>query len=94
MPKEDGLPVALAPPVVWFPGPMTLTDFPQVQRLSTAEKLQLLGELWDSIAADPQNVPVSAQKKILLEERWQEHVRHPQSALSLGEFKRRLNEKL
>lgn len=73
---------------------MTLTDLPQIQRLSTAEKLQLLGELWDSIAAEPQNVPVSEQEKILLEERWQEHVRNPQSALSLEEFKRRLNEKV
>jgi putative addiction module component (TIGR02574 family) len=72
---------------------MTLTDLPQVQRLSTAEKLQLLGELWDSIAADPKNVPVSEEEKILLEERWQEHLRDPKSALSLEEFKQQLNEK-
>jgi putative addiction module component (TIGR02574 family) len=70
---------------------MTLTDLPQVQRLSAAEKLQLLGELWDSIAAEPANVPVSAQEKILLEERWQEHLRDPKSALSLEEFKQRLS---
>ena len=61
--------------------------------LSTAEKLPLLGELWDSIAAGPQNLPVSAQEKILLEERWQERLRDPKSALSLEEFRQRLPER-
>lgn len=70
---------------------MTLTDLPQVQQLSAAEKLQLLGELWDSIAAEPTSVPVSAQEKMLLEERWQEHLHDPKSALSLEEFKQQLN---
>jgi len=71
---------------------MTLADIPQIQQLSTAEKLQLVAELWDSIAADPRNVPVSEEEKVLLEERWQEHLRDPKSALSLEEFKKRLNE--
>ncbi len=70
---------------------MTLADIPQIQQLSTQEKLHLLGELWDSIATEPKNVPVSAEEKRLLEERWQEHLRDPQSALSLEEFKKRLS---
>lgn len=46
------------------------------------------------ILSDPQSVPVSEQEKMLLEKRWQEHLRDPKSALSLEEFKRRLNEEL
>jgi putative addiction module component (TIGR02574 family) len=71
---------------------MTLADIPQIQQLSTREKLRLLGELWDSIAADPKSIPVSAEEKRLLDERWQRHLRDPKSALSLEEFKKRLNE--
>ena len=70
---------------------MTLADIPQIQQLSTEEKLQLVAELWDSIAADAKNIPVSEEEKALLEERWQEHLRDGKSALSLEEFKRRLN---
>lgn len=62
-----------------------------LNEMTVAEKLQLLGELWDSIAAEPASVPVSAQEKVLLEERWQEHLRDPKSALSLEEFKQRLS---
>ena len=40
---------------------MSLADIPQIQQLSTEEKLQLVAELWDSIAAEPKNVPVSEQ---------------------------------
>ena len=73
---------------------MSLADIPQIQQLSTQEKLQLVAELWDSIAVNPQNVPVSEEEKRLLEERWQEHLRDPKSALSLEEFQKRLNENL
>lgn len=52
----------------------------------------------ERIAADSKtlalsaSVPVSAQEKILLQERWQEHLHDPKSALSLEEFKQRLDQ--
>lgn len=73
---------------------MTLTDLPQIERLSTAQKLQLLGELWDSIAADPKNVPVSEEERALLRERLEAHRQNPAGVLSLEEFKKRLNKEL
>ena len=42
---------------------MKLTDLPQLASLSTAEKLQLVDDLWDEIAADPHAVPFPEWQK-------------------------------
>ena len=37
---------------------MTLADIPGIRQLSVAERILLVEELWDSIAAEPASVPV------------------------------------
>ena len=71
---------------------MTLADLPAVQQLSRAEQLELVADLWDHIAAQPDDdfLPVSAVEVMLLDQRLAAHQSAPGSALSLEEFKRQL----
>ena len=73
---------------------MTLADLPALQRLSKAEKLQLVEDLWDEIASLPDDLPISAEEIALLEGRSAAHRAAPGEALSLEEFKRQLAARL
>ncbi len=73
---------------------MSLAEIPQLAKLSTDEKLQLVEDLWDSIASLPQNVPFSEAEQTLLEERWAAHRQNPDTALTLDEFKQQLARRL
>jgi putative addiction module component (TIGR02574 family) len=73
---------------------MTLADLPVLQKLSKAEKLQLVEDLWDEIAASPDDLPISAEEIALLNKRRAAHRAAPDEALSLEEFKRQLAERL
>lgn len=48
--------------------PMTLHSL-GIDRLSVADRLALLEEIWDSIAADPDHVPVTAAQQEDLQRR-------------------------
>jgi len=37
---------------------MKVSDIPQLNSLSVADKLQIVGELWDEIIRQPENVPI------------------------------------
>ena len=69
---------------------MTLTDLPEVQALSAREKLELVDELWKSLAAEWETLPVSDEEKRILDERWETFLQEPASALSLEQFRERL----
>jgi putative addiction module component (TIGR02574 family) len=69
---------------------MTLTDFPEVRALSAREKLQLVDELWMSVAPELDALEVSAEEKGILDERWTTFLKDPASALTLEQFKERL----
>ena len=69
---------------------MTLTDLPEVRALSVREKLQLVDELWVSVAPELDALEVSAEEKGMLDERWATFLKDPVSALTLEQFKERL----
>ena len=69
---------------------MTLTDLPEVRALSVREKLQLVDELWLSVAPELDALEVSEEAKTILDERWAAFLRDPASALTLEQFKQRL----
>ena len=69
---------------------MTLSDFPEVQALSPREKLELMDELWTSVAPDLDKIEISEHAKSTLNRRWAEFLRNPRSALTLEQFKKRL----
>lgn len=64
---------------------MTLSDFPQIAALSSAEKLQLIGELWDDVASNPKDVPVPEWIKEELDRRKAKFEANPESGLTWEE---------
>ncbi len=58
--------------------------------LSPSEKLQLVEDLWDDLAANPEDVPVYDWQKKELSRRKTNFIQNPASGLSWEEVKRRL----
>lgn len=66
---------------------MKLKELPQIMALSTAEKLELIDDLWISIEPELQQIEVSEQEKKLLDDRWEKFSANPESALTLKQLK-------
>jgi putative addiction module component (TIGR02574 family) len=69
---------------------MKLADFPEVQNLPVREKLQLVDDLWLSMAAQISALNVSEEEKILLDERWASFLKDPAATLTLDQFDEKL----
>jgi putative addiction module component (TIGR02574 family) len=61
--------------------------------LPVSERIQLIQDLWDSVAADPANVPVTDAQRKELRLRLAEHRSDPDSAVPWEEVRRRLYER-
>ncbi len=66
--------------------PMKLANFPEVQELPVREKLELVDELWLSIAPELDSLTVSEEEKEVLDERWAAFLKFPNSALTIEQF--------
>ncbi len=55
--------------------------------LSVAERIQLVEDLWDSIALQPDNIPLPESQRQELKRRLQLHRSEPDSALTWEEVK-------
>ena len=66
------------------------SDGTSVFDLSPSEKLQLVEDLWDDLAATPEVVPVHDWQKDELARRKANLLRNPASALSWQEVQRRV----
>ncbi len=64
-------------------------DFAALFELSVPQRLQLVEDLWDSIAAAPGGVPLPDWQKEELDRREAEHLESPDAVLSWGEVKQR-----
>lgn len=69
---------------------MRVGDIPELSQLSTAEKILLVEDLWDSIASDESHVPVPQSHRDELDRRLASHESNPGSLLSLEDLKNRL----
>ena len=58
--------------------------------LSPSEKLQLVEDLWDDLAATPEAIPVHDWQKAELARRKANLIKHPASGLTWEEVKRRV----
>jgi putative addiction module component (TIGR02574 family) len=63
---------------------------PSIFDLTPPEKLQLVEDLWDDLAATPQDIPVQEWQKEELARRKANLSKHPASALSWEEIKSRI----
>jgi putative addiction module component (TIGR02574 family) len=69
---------------------MKLADFPEVRALSAQEKLQLVDELWLSVAPQLGSLAVSQEEKERLDGRWAAFLKDPSSALTLEQFQEKM----
>jgi putative addiction module component (TIGR02574 family) len=63
-------------------------DIASVFDLSPAEKLQLVQDLWDDLAANPQDVPFYSWQEEELDRRQAHLEAHPESALTCADLGR------
>ena len=66
----------------------------EFQQLSVAEKVQVVQELWDQIAASPENLPVPGWHRAELEKRQSEWASSPDPGEDWNILKKRLREAL
>ncbi len=62
-----------------------------ITRLTSAEKLALIGRLWASL--DTANLPIPPAVQAELDRRWAEHLANPSAALTLEELMARVEAK-
>jgi putative addiction module component (TIGR02574 family) len=67
-----------------------IAEFAPLFQLSVPQKLELVEELWDSIAASPADLPVPDWQKEELERRKAAYLKDPQSAVPWEEAKERI----
>jgi len=61
----------------------------EILRLSVAERIELIGQIWDTIPDSPGEYPVPEQHERILEERLASYARDPRATLSWDEVRRR-----
>jgi putative addiction module component (TIGR02574 family) len=63
----------------------------ELLKLTPAERIQLAEELWDSVAADPENLPaLSDAQRAEIQRRLDEHDRDPTTPIAWEELRARL----
>ena len=68
---------------------MTATD---IRKLSLAERIQLLGDVWDSIADEPDAWELTQEQKDELDRRLADYEANPQNTFTWKEVKASLRE--
>ena len=69
------------------------TRVDEILTLSVKERLQIVGEIWESIAASPEEIPLNASQRRELDRRRREHRRNPSAAKPWSEIKARLEKR-
>ena len=77
---------------------MSTIPLAELLRLSTAERIRLVEDLWDSVAeeanADPSLLPVTEAQRSLLRSRSEAYRRNPGAAIPLEEALERIERSL
>jgi putative addiction module component (TIGR02574 family) len=69
---------------------MILDSFPELHQLTTAEKMLLANELWEEVADDPAEIPLTREQVATLDERMAHYRAHPEEVTTWEEIKARL----
>jgi putative addiction module component (TIGR02574 family) len=70
--------------------PLMSTELSDILQMSVAERIQLVEDIWDSIAASPESIPVTDAQKAELDRRLQAHAQNPDEGISWGELKEKV----
>ena len=60
------------------------------RKLPIPERIQLVEDIWNSIAQDAKSLPLTDEQRAELDRRWAEHERDPSSAIPWDQVKTEL----
>lgn len=66
------------------------TQISDILQMSVAERIQLAEDIWDSIAAFPEAVPITDTQKQELDRRLQAYAQNPNEGISWDELKEKV----
>ena len=66
------------------------TQLSEILQLTIAERIQLAEDIWDSVAAFPEAIPLTDAQKEELDRRLQAYDKNPNEGISWDELKNRL----
>ena len=69
---------------------MFATSLAEIMQLSAAKRIQLVEDIWDTIAAEPEAVALTKAQKQELDERLDDHHANPQAGSSWQEVRQRI----
>jgi putative addiction module component (TIGR02574 family) len=69
---------------------MSITRLSELRKLSVAERIQLVQDLWDSIAEEPDALPLTDAQREELDRRLSDAEQNPGSGRAWAEVKERL----
>jgi putative addiction module component (TIGR02574 family) len=69
---------------------MTRAAITKLKKLPVTERIVLVDELMESIAADQLDIPVSNDEKAMIDERLAEIAKHPTRGIPFTEFRKEL----
>ena len=72
---------------------MRVADIPEIDRMSTSEKILFVEDLWDQISGDESSVPVPQSHKDELDIRFKRYKSRPGNLLSLAELQGKIEKR-
>jgi putative addiction module component (TIGR02574 family) len=66
------------------------TQLSEILQLTIAERIQLAEDIWDSVAAFPEAIPLTDAQKEVLDRRLQAYAKNPNEGISWDELKDKL----
>jgi putative addiction module component (TIGR02574 family) len=66
------------------------TELSDILQMSVAERIQLVEDIWDSIAASPESIPITDVQKEELDRRLQAYTQNPGEGVSWDELKEKV----
>jgi len=70
---------------------MKLSEIPEIQTLSKAEKILLLEDLWDNISADDSDIPVPESHLLSLQKRYDKYRDNPADTVTFEKLQKNIN---
>jgi len=66
------------------------TELSDILQMSVAERIQLVEDIWDTIASSPESVPITDAQKEELDRRLQAYTQSPGEGVSWDELKEKV----
>lgn len=69
---------------------MPKVDLSEILRLPVSERIDVVQQIWDSVAADADAVPLTPEQREELDRRLKEHEENPDDVVEWSEVERRI----